>query len=498
MQEFSSFLQKISYQTRSHLFIVVVLVLSVVTTTLSVYNLSQVKSFRGFAAATNFTLGITAVGKSTDSGNGNSITCNKATATSTGVLSSMSVYVAAIDTTKKNYSLAIYADSNNNPTILLSSANGLLVANSWNTLSFSAPIAANSNYWLCYNTNTTKSASNNIKYSAGTAAAIYKNQTYGTWPATFGTVGARWADNYSIYATVAVADSGTPAPTAIPTLIPTSTLAPTNTSAPATATPTTGVTTIPSTVPSVTSTQLNGLLIGMGDSYTSAYGAPPYISPSEPCYHSQSTSYVQVAKAALGSGVTVKNIGCSGADTADVQKTYSGESAQTGRLAGAKWVAMTIGGNDYDFLGAVTQKTSGPSRVINNLANVKTNVKGVITKVKTNVPGVKVFIFGYPDILPTDASKLSQSTCFGSQASNVSLSAAHNMYVQLNNTIKQAAQETGAIYIDAPTAFVGHDMCQPTGTNWIARLNQDGDEHPNVDGHKAMGELLKQAIIANP
>ena len=490
MKDFSNFLQKISFKTRSHFYIIAILALSVITTALSVYNLSQVKNLRGFAAATTFTLGNTVVGKSTDSGDGNSITCNKATASSTGILSSMSVYVAAIDTTQKNYSLALYADSNNSPTTLLSSANGLLVANSWNTLAFSAPIAANSNYWLCYNTSTTKSASNNMKYSSGTSIAIYKSQKYGTWPATFGTVGARWTDNYSIYATVAVATGSTPAPT----LVPTATTIP---SIPvATATPTGTV--IPSTIPTTTTSQLNGLLIGMGDSYTSAYGAPPYISPSEPCYHSQSTSYVQVAKNALGSGVTVKNIGCSGADTQDVQQTYSGESAQTGRLAGAKWVAMTIGGNDYDFLGAVTEKTAGPSRVISNLTAVKNNVKAVINKVKTNVPGVKVFIFGYPDILPADQATLSQSTCFGSQAGNVSLSAAHHMYVQLNNTIKQAAQETGAIYIDAPTAFVGHDMCQPTGTNWIARLNQDGDEHPNVAGHQAMGDLLRQAIQANP
>lgn len=496
MKEFSAFLQKISYKTRSHLFIVTVLVLSVITTALSVYNLSQVRSFRGFAAATNFTMGVTAVGKSTDSGNGNSITCNKVKATNSGVLSSMSVYVGSIDTAKKNYSLAIYADTNNNPTTLLTSSTGLLVANSWNTLTLSAPIAANSSYWLCYNSSTTKSAYNNIKYSSGTNVAIYKAQSYGTWPATFGTVGARWTADYSIYATVAVSQGISPSPTLAPTSTPTATPVPSTTAPSATTMPTTGTTTIPSTVPS--SGQVSGLLIGMGDSYTSAYGAPPYISPAEPCYHSQSTSYVQVAKAALGSGVTVKNIGCSGADTEDVQITYSGESAQVGRLAGAKWVAMTIGGNDYDFLGAITQKTSGPARVVSNLTNIKNNVKGVINKVKTNVPGVKVFIFGYPDILPTDASKLSQSTCFGSQASQVSLAASHNMYVQLNNAIKAAATETGAIYIDAPAAFVGHDMCQATGANWIARLNQDGDMHPNVDGHKAMGELLRQAIIANP
>ena len=249
MKKLSAFLKEISSTTRHHVLIAVVLVLSILTTTLSAYNLTQVKSFRGFAAASNFTLGITSVGTSTDTGNGNSITCNRATSTSSGIVTAMSVYVAAIDTTKKNYSLALYADNNNNPTTLLASATGLLTANSWNTLTLSTPIAANSSYWLCYNTNTAKSASNDIKYSAGTSVAIYKDQTYGTWPATFGTVGARWSDNYSIYATVNGSD--TPTATLAPTNVPTAT----PTTEQATPTPTTPVDITPTpTTPPATGT----------------------------------------------------------------------------------------------------------------------------------------------------------------------------------------------------------------------------------------------------
>lgn len=429
-----------------------------------------------------FTFGTTTVGSSTDTGDGNSMTCNKYLSPMTGILSSLSVAVGAVDSASKNYSLALYADTNGSPTNKLVSTNGTLTANAWNTVAASTLVAANTNYWVCYNTSTSNSAYNNMKHASGSVPAVYKSQTYGTWPATFGTVGASWSDKYSLYASANTSGTTpTPTPTTQPTTVPT-------------ASPTPGATSTPTPVP--TGGTLSGLLIGMGDSYTSAYGAPPYVSPNEPCYHSQSTSYTHTAKNLAGSGVTMKNIGCSGADTEDVQITYGGESAQVGRLTGAKWVAMTIGGNDYDFLGAITQGTTGPNRVISNANNIKNNVITVINKVKTNVPGVKVYIFGYADILPTDQATLSQSTCFGSQASSVNLSASHNMYVVLNQAIKDAATATGATYIDAPAAFVGHDMCQPTGTNWIARLNQDGDMHPNVAGHQAMGNLLYQTILA--
>lgn len=203
------------------------------------------------AMAASVNMGVTTIGGSTDTGDGNSITCNRATASSTGNLTSMSVYVAAIDTASKNYSLAIYADSNNNPTTRLATATGVLTANSWNTLAISTPVSVNSSYWLCYNSSTTKSNYNNMKYGSGTAVAIYKDQAYGTWPATFGTVGARWADNYSIYATITT-DAVTPTPTATPTptLEPTSTPTPTPTITPtasptATPTPTISITPTP-------------------------------------------------------------------------------------------------------------------------------------------------------------------------------------------------------------------------------------------------------------
>jgi Ricin-type beta-trefoil lectin domain-like len=169
----------------------------------------QRQSERSRAAETVF--GTATIGGSTDTGDGNSITCNAYTSPSSGVVTSLKVAVGPIDTASKNFSLAMYANSGSAPSSLLASANGTLTANTWNSVTVSAPVTSGATYWICYNTSTGNTAYNNLKFTAGTAKAIYKDQAYGTWPSSFGAVGGQWTDNYSMYATIGTAT--TPAPT---------------------------------------------------------------------------------------------------------------------------------------------------------------------------------------------------------------------------------------------------------------------------------------------
>lgn len=169
----------------------------------------------GVASAATNDFGTTTVGSSTDTGNGQSMTCNRYAATASGNLSSISVNVGNVNPASKGYSLAIYADASSNPSSLLGQATGILTANSWNTLSVSGSVASGVFYWLCYNSNTTSSTVNNMRYAGGTTPAIYKSRAFGTWPSTFGPVGARWTDNYSIYATVGSATQVAPVFTAV-------------------------------------------------------------------------------------------------------------------------------------------------------------------------------------------------------------------------------------------------------------------------------------------
>jgi hypothetical protein len=161
-----------------------------------------VKDVAGNPMASNFvwsftttgtvaTLGSTAIGASLDSGDSNYMNGSKVTTTAAGNISSMSVYVAAIDSMAANrqYQLAIYTDNAGRPgTLVAASASGTLVANSWNTLPVSASLQGSRNYWLMFNTNGRTASVNNMRYNSGAAGQggySTASVAFGAWPATF-------------------------------------------------------------------------------------------------------------------------------------------------------------------------------------------------------------------------------------------------------------------------------------------------------------------------
>jgi hypothetical protein len=162
-----------------------------------------------FATAVPTTVGLTTVGATTDSGDNNNLNGSIVTAPSTGTVTSMSVYVGAIDSSASNqqYQVAIYTNNAGKPgTLVASSVSGTLVANAWNTVALSAPLQAGTSYWLIYNTNGRSATVNDMKYDVGTAGVgVFSNTVVamGTWPATFPASTLTTA-RYSLYATFTV------------------------------------------------------------------------------------------------------------------------------------------------------------------------------------------------------------------------------------------------------------------------------------------------------
>ena len=159
-------------------------------------------------ASAVITVGLTTIGTSVDTGDSNYMNGSKVSTTAAGQISSMSVYVGAVDSMVANrlYQLAIYTD---NPapagTLVAASATGTLVPDAWNTLGVSASLLGNRNYWLMFNTNGRTGAVNNMRYNTGAAAqGAYSTASvaFGTWPATFP---AATTSNfvYSLFATSA-------------------------------------------------------------------------------------------------------------------------------------------------------------------------------------------------------------------------------------------------------------------------------------------------------
>jgi hypothetical protein len=116
-------------------------------------------------------------------------------------ITQMGVLVGAVAASPNNqFQLAIYTDSSGSPgTLVASSTSGTLSSSySWYTRPVTATLAANTSYWLVYNTN----GANNMMYAPGAAgqgAYGVTGQSFGTWPASFGAaVTGTW--RFAIYA----------------------------------------------------------------------------------------------------------------------------------------------------------------------------------------------------------------------------------------------------------------------------------------------------------
>jgi hypothetical protein len=200
----------------------------------------------GYLSAATATLGRTVVGSQVDSGDSNEINGGRfATGAAAGTVSSMSVFVASVDAAPNNlFQLAIYSDSNGLPGALIAStASGTLTANAWNTLPLTAPLSANTPYWLMYNTNGRTRASNDMGFDGGgTDAWSIGAVPFGAWPASFGPA-ATGSQLFSIYATYDTGSTPTATATFAASATPTQAFTATPTGVPPTATPSATATT---------------------------------------------------------------------------------------------------------------------------------------------------------------------------------------------------------------------------------------------------------------
>ncbi len=177
---------------------------------------SQLGAAAGLVEAT---LGNTNIGTRTDDSNRNALSAFPVTATEDGTAISMSVYIANAEAGSQ-YSLAIYSDAAGSPgTLIANTANQTISSTGWYTAPLAANLTAGTTYWLTYNTTSVNSGKNVLSYTDGTGTYKWHLQTFGTWPASFGTVnGTATGVIPSLYVTYTkpapvTATSGTPSTT---------------------------------------------------------------------------------------------------------------------------------------------------------------------------------------------------------------------------------------------------------------------------------------------
>ncbi|MDT9593079.1 SGNH/GDSL hydrolase family protein [Nocardioides zeae] len=219
--------------------------------------------------------------------------------------------------------------------------------------------------------------------------------------------------------------------------------------------------------------------VALGDSYSSGTGTRSYIDDGTECLRS-TAAFPSLVAAAGGYDLDFR--ACSGAVVADVQANQlQALSADT------DLVTLTIGGNDADFTGVITECAlpgwaSNCDGAIDTATSfidgtLGSRLSGLYAQVRAAAPNAEVVVAGYPRLfMGEDCDVLT----FISPEEMTRLNATADL---LNRTTSSAAASAGFRFVDPTAAFVGHAVCDDP--EWLNGLSNPVVEsyHPNTLGH---------------
>ena len=173
-----------------------------------------------------------------------------------------------------------------------------------------------------------------------------------------------------------------------------------------------------------------------------------------------------------------------------------------------KIVTIGIGGNDIGFSSIVKNcATLDPfssgckgDYVVNGVDTIAAKIDAtapkidaVLVETKKRAPNAKVFVVGYPTILPETGSGCWPTVpIIGSDVTYL-----RTVAKRLNSMLKSRATANGAVYVDVATSSIGHDMC--SSSRWVEAIIPTTDAapvHPNAAGMRNTGNVVAAAINA--
>ena len=314
-------------------------------------------------------------------------------------------------------------------------------------------------------------------------------------------------------ALLAAACSATPDPPSAGTRTPT---APASTTA-AAATPTAGT---PAAATPAAVSPLRGSYVALGDSYTAGLGIPGRTGSTAGCGQSTS-SYPYLVARTLGLDLT--DMSCSSAtipDLTSAQVTGQGTNpAQLSALSsGTALVTVSIGGNDIGMIDIVTKCTEldllpalipgrsskltpcadyytadGADQIRQRIQAVTGNLADTLTRIRERAPHARVYVVGYPDLLPTGGAGCGGA--IGITAGDIAF--LNREEVRLNGVLEQVARAAGDGYVDTYAPSEGHDACAAPASRWLEPLLTSGSAaplHPNAAGERGMADAVVRAV----
>ncbi|WZH51676.1 MAG: SGNH/GDSL hydrolase family protein [Nocardioides alkalitolerans] len=219
--------------------------------------------------------------------------------------------------------------------------------------------------------------------------------------------------------------------------------------------------------------------VALGDSYSSGTGTRSYLDDGTECLRSAS-AYPSLLAAANGYALDFR--ACSGSVVADVRANQLGALGPDTDL-----VTLTVGGNDADFTGVITECAlpawaSDCDAAIDQAqafvaSTLPARLSGLYAEIRAAAPSAQVVVAGYPRLfMGEDCDALT----FFSPEEQARLNTTAD---QLNSRTAAAASAAGFTFVDPTSAFTGHAVCDDP--EWLNGLSNPVVEsyHPNVAGH---------------
>lgn len=232
-----------------------------------------------------------------------------------------------------------------------------------------------------------------------------------------------------------------------------------------------------------------GKYVALGDSYAVGVGTYTYDDPNADCRRGP-LEYSRLWAAAHPATTYVEE-SCSGALVADVAN-----QAAAGLTPDTTLVTVQVGGNDVGFVSVLETciLNFADSTCINAVNAAVATGRSVLPGgladlyrgIRAKAPSAQVVVMGYPHFY-----KIGGNCWVG--LSDTKRSALNNGTDILDGLLQTAAADAGFRFVDARTAFAGHELCSGN-PEWMTSLQWDKlneSYHPNALGHQAYFGALK-------
>ena len=250
--------------------------------------------------------------------------------------------------------------------------------------------------------------------------------------------------------------------------------------------------------------------VALGDSYTAGPLIPNQLLGPLGCLRSD-RNYPHLV--AHGVGVTLRDASCSGAGTDDLassQQVLGGPNPPQLESLDPEvgMVSLQIGGNDIGFseilwrcpaplpIGTPCRDyytRGGVDEISRRIASTAPRVAAALTEIRRRSPHARVFVVGYPAILPEAGPG-----CWPVMPITPGdVPYLRDKEKELNTMLATRASAAGATYVDVYGPGIGHDACQLPGTRWVepvVPLSPAAPVHPNALGMQGMADVLLGAV----